>query len=174
VLSVRATRSFKTRTSVSHFNAHPSRKAGLDGQEATGRMGTVTHRLGLQRHFGRCLGSTKVATALFMMFIPVDVVYRGYRIVWDTRQVSGTGFWTGKVAVVLPPDESRVTRVRRISDGIYAVSEEAARDCFIGMAKEWIDATIGKESGSAADAMPLCAAAAQPLARQYVTSRKVP
>jgi hypothetical protein len=107
-------------------------------------------------------------------FVPVDVVYRGYRIVWDTRQVSGTNFWTGKVAVVLPPDESRVTRVRRISDGIYVASEEAARDCFLGMAKEWIDAAIGNESCLAADGMPLCAVPAQPPDQQPVISRKVP
>lgn len=81
-----------------------------------------------------------------MTFTPVDILYRGYRIVWDTRQLSGTGFWTGKVAVVLPPDEAGIKRVRKISDGIYADSEEAARDCFIGMAKDWIDTAEDQET----------------------------
>jgi hypothetical protein len=81
-----------------------------------------------------------------MLFTPVDVLYRGYRIVWDTRQLSGTEFWTGKVAVVLPADEDGIKRVRKISDGIYADTEKAARDCFIGMAKDWIDTTIATET----------------------------
>jgi hypothetical protein len=77
--------------------------------------------------------------------VPEDVLYRGYRIVWDTRQLSETGFWTGKVAVVLPADGSGVRHVRKIGEGIYAATEEAARTCFIGMAKEWIDCNIGRE-----------------------------
>jgi hypothetical protein len=65
--------------------------------------------------------------------------------VWQTRQLSGTSFWKGKSAVVLPAGDSKVQRVWKISKGLYVASEEAIRDCFIGIAKDWIDGNMEKE-----------------------------
>ena len=74
-----------------------------------------------------------------MDLIPTDIEYRGNRIVWDARQLPGTPFWTGRAAVVLPPDAIGVKRIHRIPDSDPFVSEQAVRDHLIGAAKDWID-----------------------------------
>ena len=84
-----------------------------------------------------------------MDLIPADVEYRGNRIVWDTRQLPGSPFWTGRAAVVLPPDATGVKRIYRIPDSDPYDSEQAVRDHLIGAAKNWIDHTI--EAGDSID-----------------------
>ena len=71
-----------------------------------------------------------------------DVYYRGYRIVWDTRQPSGIVFWTGKAAVVMPADASGVKRIQRVGGSGYFSSETEARDHLLSEAKQWIDNEI--------------------------------
>ncbi len=77
-----------------------------------------------------------------MDLIPTDIEYRGNRIVWDTRQLPGTPFWTGRAAVVLPPDAIGVKRIYRIPDSDPCTSEQDVRDHLIGAAKDWIDNQI--------------------------------
>ena len=77
-----------------------------------------------------------------MDLIPTDIEYRGNRIVWDARQLPGTPFWTGRAAVVLPPDAIGVKRIHRIPDSDPFASEQAVRDHLIGAAKDWIDNQI--------------------------------
>jgi hypothetical protein len=71
-----------------------------------------------------------------------DVYYRGYRIVWDTRQPSGIAFWTGKAAVVMPPDACGVKRIQRVGGNGYFLSESEVRDHLLSEAKQWIDNEI--------------------------------
>ena len=71
-----------------------------------------------------------------------DVYYRGYRIVWDTRQPSGIVFWTGKAAVVMPADASGVKKIQRVGGSGYFLSEAEARDHLLSEAKQWIDNEI--------------------------------
>ncbi len=80
-----------------------------------------------------------------MDLIPADVEYRGNRIVWDTRQLPGTPFWTGRAAVVLPADATGVKRIYRIPDSDPFDSEQAVRDHLIDAAKDWIDCKIDSE-----------------------------
>lgn len=77
-----------------------------------------------------------------MDLIPTDIEYRGNRIVWDARQLPGTPFWTGRAAVVLPPDAIGVKRIHRIPDSDSFASEQDVRDHLIGAAKDWIDNQI--------------------------------
>lgn len=85
-------------------------------------------------------------TAEVMDLIPADVEYRGNRIVWDTRQLPGTPFWTGRAAVVLPPDATGVKRIYRIPDSDPFETEQAVRDHLIGAAKDLIDQSIEIDS----------------------------
>ena len=71
-----------------------------------------------------------------------DVYHRGYRIVWDTRQPSGTAFWTGKAAVVMPPDASGVKRIQRVGGSGYFLSESEVLDHLLSEARRWIDDEI--------------------------------
>jgi hypothetical protein len=77
-----------------------------------------------------------------MDLIPTDIEYRGNRIVWDARQLPGTPFWTGRAAVVLPPDALGVKRIHRISTGDRFATEQDVRDHLIGAAKDWIDTQL--------------------------------
>ena len=77
-----------------------------------------------------------------MDLIPTDIEYRGNRIVWDARQLPGTPFWTGRAAVVLPPDAIGVKRIHRIPDSDPFASEQDVRDHLISAAKDWIDNQI--------------------------------
>jgi hypothetical protein len=77
-----------------------------------------------------------------------DIHYRGYRIVWDARQLAGTLFWTGKAAVVLPANASGVKGIHRITGSDYFLSEEDARDHLISAAKEWIENMSDHDSRS--------------------------
>jgi hypothetical protein len=81
-----------------------------------------------------------------MTELPADVEYRGYRIVWDARQIEGTSFWTGRAAIVSPADVSGVKSVYKISVNAYFASEEEARDHFIGAAKDRIDHVVAIEN----------------------------
>ncbi len=74
-----------------------------------------------------------------MDLIPTDIEYRGNRIVWDARPLPGTPFWTGRAAVVLPPDAIGIKRIYRIPDSDPFASEQDVRDHLIGAAKNWID-----------------------------------
>jgi len=77
-----------------------------------------------------------------MDLIPTDIEYRGNRIVWDARPLPGTPFWTGRAAVVLPPNAVGVKRIHRIPDSDPFASEQDVRDHLIGAAKDWIDNQI--------------------------------
>lgn len=74
-----------------------------------------------------------------MDLIPADIEYRGNRIVWDAQQLPGTPFWTGRAAIVLPPDAIGVKRIHRISASVRFASEQEVRAQFIRTAKDWID-----------------------------------
>ena len=77
--------------------------------------------------------------------VPADVEYRGHRIVWDTRQVEGTSLWTGRAAVVAPPDTSGIKGVHKIKVSTYFVTEKEVRDYLIGAAKDRIDKGLYSE-----------------------------
>jgi hypothetical protein len=74
-----------------------------------------------------------------MDFAPRDVHHRGYRIVWDARPVPGTGFWTGKAAVVAPLCPGAAHSVYPLGELDGFDSEEDARNHLIRAAMEWID-----------------------------------
>lgn len=71
--------------------------------------------------------------------VPADVEYRGHRIVWDTRRVEGTSFWTGRAAIVAPADLSGVKSVHKIRINKHFASEKQVRDHLIDAARNQID-----------------------------------
>lgn len=71
--------------------------------------------------------------------VPADVEYRGHRIVWDTRRVEGTFFWTGRAAIVAPADLSGIKSVYKIRIHTHFLSEDEVRDHLIAEAKNQID-----------------------------------
>lgn len=69
-----------------------------------------------------------------------DVTYRGYRIVYDVREVPGTKLWTGKGAAVEPADAAGIERVSLIfTPPCFFSSDKAAYDCVVSEAKKWIN-----------------------------------
>jgi hypothetical protein len=81
-----------------------------------------------------------------MFYMLTDVYYRGYRIVWDARQLPGSPFWTGVAAVVLPADATGVKRIQRIRENGHFATAEDARNHVITAAKDWIDAKIASDN----------------------------
>jgi CheY-like chemotaxis protein len=71
--------------------------------------------------------------------------YRGYRIIWDVRQVKGTDFWRVRAAIVGPRQASANEMIQAL-DGSYFASQEQAMDYIMGAAKEWIDKTVEREN----------------------------
>jgi len=51
-------------------------------------------------------------------------------------------FWTGKAAVVMPPDTSGVKRIQRVGGSDYFLSESEVLDHLLSQAKQWIDNEI--------------------------------
>lgn len=77
-----------------------------------------------------------------MFYIPTDVHYREYRIVWDVQPRPETPFWMGKVAVIFTGNVPGKKSVHRIPNDACFTSEEEARDQLIGAAKDWIDKSM--------------------------------
>jgi CheY-like chemotaxis protein len=69
--------------------------------------------------------------------------YRGYRIIWDVRQLEGTAFWRGRAAIVAPREISPNEMIQPL-DGSYFASRSQAMEHVITGAKEWIDKAIRK------------------------------
>ena len=81
-----------------------------------------------------------------MDLIPADIEYRGNRIVWDAQQLPGTPFWTGRAAIVLPPDAIGIKRIHRISASDRFASEQDVRAHLIGAAKDWINNQLNADN----------------------------
>jgi CheY-like chemotaxis protein len=71
--------------------------------------------------------------------------YRGYRIIWDVREVNSTGFWRASATIVAPRNLKRNEMIH-ILDGSYFASQEEATVYVIGAVKAWIDKAIEKET----------------------------
>ncbi len=75
-----------------------------------------------------------------------DVLYLGYRIVFDIEEIPRTGFWKGKAAVVKPMGTSGAETFHQILSTTYFRSEKAANDFILAEAKRWIDAECRRSS----------------------------
>ena len=77
--------------------------------------------------------------------MPKDALeYRGYRIIWDVRELTGTGLWRARAAVTVPPPVSPSEPIHSL-DGFYFANSKQAMDYVIDEAKRWIDKMIETE-----------------------------